>query len=186
MFKKSSSFSRRKTKASSRIPAESGKTLVFLESNTKKKTVKGFLGSEYTIFATGGHLLDLSKTGEYNLGVNLQTFDPSYEIIDKKKKLIEFWESYLKQSKPSQIFLATDPDREGEAIAQEIVRSLKLKDSEYRRLLFREITLDEVKKSLENPLAIDRNLTEAQLSRQVLDRMIGFCLSTLLQKKIQA
>jgi DNA topoisomerase-1 len=163
-----------------------GKILIFLESNTKKITIKSFLGSDYTIFATGGHLLDLVKNGPYNLGVDLQNFKPSYEVIDRKKSLVKFWNEYLEKNKPSQIFLATDPDREGEAIAHEIVETLSLSEGEYKRLLFHEITSSGVKKSLENPLDIDKNLAEAQLSRQVLDRMIGFCLSTLLQKKIQA
>lgn len=163
-----------------------GKILIFLESNTKKITIKTFLGSDYTIFATGGHLLDLVKSGPYNLGVDLQNFKPNYEIIDRKKNLVKFWNEYLLNNKPSQIFLATDPDREGEAIAREIVETLNLNEGSYKRLLFHEITSSGVKKSLENPLDIDKNLAESQLSRQVLDRMIGFCLSTLLQKKIQA
>lgn len=163
-----------------------GKILIFLESNTKKITIKTFLGSDYAIFATGGHLLDLEKSGPYNLGVDLQSFNPSYEIIDRKKALVNFWRNYLIENKPSQIFLATDPDFEGEAIAREIAETLNLEENEYKRLLFHEITSSGVLASLQNPKSIDKNLVEAQRSRQVLDRMIGFCLSTLLQKKIQA
>ncbi|WNE40574.1 MAG: DNA topoisomerase 1 [Mycoplasmataceae bacterium] len=162
------------------------KRLIFLESATKKKTIQSFLGPEYVIFATSGHLWELKKTGIYNLGVNLEDFTPSYEIIPEKKTLINIWKNYLIKEKISAIYLATDPDREGEAIAQETAKSLGVDPKKCQRLLFYEITPRSIKEALDNPLTINEHVVESQLSRQVLDRMIGFCLSTMLQKKLQA
>ncbi|MCE8164158.1 MAG: type I DNA topoisomerase [Candidatus Moeniiplasma glomeromycotorum] len=162
------------------------KGLIFLESATKKKTIQSFLGEEYMIFATGGHLWELRKTGVYNLGVDLENFTPLYETIPEKKTLISAWKNYLSKEKASVIYLATDPDREGEAIAHETAKSLGVDPLKCQRLLFYEITPRSVKEALNNPLTINQNLVDSQLSRQVLDRMIGFCLSTILQKKLQA
>ena len=162
------------------------KGLIFLESATKKKTIQSFLGEEYVIFATGGHLWELRKSGVYNLGVDLENFIPSYDIISEKKNLISIWRNYLAREKVSVIYLATDPDREGEAIAQETAKSLGVDPLKCQRLLFYEITPRSIKEALNNPLTINQNLVESQLSRQVLDRMIGFCLSTILQKRLQA
>jgi DNA topoisomerase I len=162
------------------------KSLIFLESATKKKTIQSFLGEDYIIFATGGHLWELRKTGVYNLGVSLEDFAPSYEIISEKKGLISSWKNYLAKEKISIIYLATDPDREGEAIAQETAKSLGIDPLKCQRLLFYEITPRSIKEALNKPLTINQKLVESQLSRQVLDRMIGFCLSTILQKKLQA
>jgi DNA topoisomerase-1 len=162
------------------------KGLIFLESATKKKTIQSFLGEEYVIFATGGHLWELRKTGVYNLGVDLENFTPSYEIISEKKNLISAWRNYLVKEKTAVIYLATDPDREGEAIAQETAKSLGIDPLKCQRLLFYEITPRSIKEALNNPLTINQNVVNSQLSRQVLDRMIGFCLSTMLQKKLQA
>jgi len=162
------------------------KGLIFLESTTKKKTIQSFLGEEYAIFATGGHLWELRKSGVYNLGVDLENFTPSYDIISEKKGLISAWRNYLAREKVSVIYLATDPDREGEAIAQETAKSLGVDPLKCQRLLFYEITPRSIKEALNNPLTINQNLVESQLSRQVLDRMIGFCLSTILQKRLQA
>jgi len=162
------------------------KTLIFLESATKKKTIQSFLGENYIIFATSGHLWELKKSGFYNLGVDLESFKPTYEIIPGKQTLINFWKGFLKKEEISLIYLATDPDREGEGIAEEVIRLLELKPEQYQRLLFYEITPRNVREALNKPLTINKNLVEAQISRQVLDRMIGFCLSTVLRKKLQA
>ncbi|KLL01557.1 MAG: DNA topoisomerase I [Mycoplasmataceae bacterium RC_NB112A] len=164
------------------------KYLIFLESATKKKTIQSFLGNEYVIFATSGHLWELKKTGLYNLGVDLEkNFIPLYEIIPDKKNFIGIWKNYLSKENFDTIYLATDPDREGEGIAYEVVKLLNLNPSQYQRLLFYEITPHNIRSALENPCSLNQNLIEAQTSRQVLDRMIGFCLSPLLQKiqKIQ-
>jgi len=162
------------------------KSLIFLESSVKRKTIQSFLGDNYVIFATSGHLQELKKSGIYNLGVNLESFEPTYEVIPGKENLISSWKQYLKREKISSIYLATDPDREGEAIAQEVVLLLELSPEQYRRLLFYEITPRNINEALSKPLEVNSNLVEAQVSRQVLDRMIGFCLSTILQKKLQA
>jgi DNA topoisomerase-1 len=162
------------------------KYLIFLESYTKKKTIKTFLGNEYEIFATGGHLTELAKRGYLNLGVDLQKFIPQYDPLPEKNKNVKIWRGYLKDNKPDLILLATDPDREGEAIAQEVVKLLQLQPQQYKRLLFYEITRQSVQQALTNPLPLNQYLVEAQNARQVLDRMIGFCLSPLLQKKLKA
>ncbi|CAI2175608.1 14546_t:CDS:2, partial [Funneliformis geosporum] len=128
----------------------------------------------------------LRKSGVYNLGVDLENFAPSYDIIAEKKGLINVWRNYLSKEKNLIIYLATDPDREGEAIAQETAKSLGVDPLKCQRLLFYEITPRSIKEALNKPLTINQNLVESQLSRQVLDRMIGFCLSTMLQKKLQA
>ncbi|RHZ36021.1 type I DNA topoisomerase [endosymbiont GvMRE of Glomus versiforme] len=162
------------------------KYLIFLESFTKQKTIKTFLGNDYEVFATSGHLMELAKRGYYNLGVDLTKFTPYYDPLPEKNKNIKFWQNYLKKNKPSLILLATDPDREGEGIAQEIVKILQLQPHHYKRLLFYEITQQSIKQALSNPLSLNQSLVEAQNARQVLDRMIGFCLSPLLRKKLQA
>ena len=130
--------------------------------------------------------MELAKKGYYNLGVDLEKFTPSYEIIPGKKSLLAFWQNYLKKEKFTTIYLATDPDREGEAIAEEVVKILKIAPWQHQRLFFYEITPRSVKEALTNPLTINKNLVAAQTSRQVLDRMIGFCLSSILQKKLHA
>ncbi|KLL02699.1 MAG: DNA topoisomerase, partial [Mycoplasmataceae bacterium RV_VA103A] len=162
------------------------KYLIFLESYTKQKTIKTFLGNEYEIFATSGHLTELAKRGYLNLGVDLEKFVPQYDPLPEKNKNVEFWRNYLKNKRPVLIFLATDPDREGEAIAQEVIKLLKLQPQQYKRLLFYEITQQSIQQALTNPLPLNQHLIEAQNARQVLDRMIGFCLSPLLQKKLKA
>src|SRR6185369_6115035 len=162
------------------------KYLIFLESFTKQKTIKTFLGNDYEIFATSGHLMELAKRGYYNLGVDLTKFTPHYDLLPEKTKNIRFWQDYLKRNKPTLILLATDPDREGEGIAQEIVKILQLQPQQYKRLLFYEITQQSIQQALNNLLPLNQSLVEAQNARQVLDRMIGFCLSPLLQKKLQA
>ena len=162
------------------------KYLVFLESFTKRKTIKNFLPNNYEIFATGGHLTELTKSGYYNLGIDLVKFIPQYGLLPEKSKNVKFWHDYLKKNQPDLILLATDPDREGEAIAQEVVKLLNLQPHQYQRLLFYEITQQSVQQALNNLLPLNQNLVEAQTTRQVLDRMIGFCLSPLLQKKLNA
>ncbi|KLL04284.1 MAG: DNA topoisomerase [Mycoplasmataceae bacterium CE_OT135] len=165
------------------------KYLIFLESFTKQKTIKTFLGNDYEIFATSGHLTELKKDGYNNLGLgkDLKEFDftPRYGLLPEKKKKVEFWQNYLKKNQPTLILLATDPDREGEAIAKAVVDLLQLKPQQYKRLLFYEITQQSIRQSLANLSELNQKLVEAQNARQVLDRIIGFCLSPLLQKKIR-
>jgi len=162
------------------------KKIIFLESFTKKKTIQSFLGKEYIIFATSGHLLKIKNSGIYNLGINFKNFEPIYEIIPEKKKMIDFWKNFLKKEEIEIIYLALDSDREGEGIAKEIKEILKLSENKYKRLLFYEITPKNINNSLKNPVKIDSNLVEAQKSRQVLDKMIGFCISPIIRKKLNA
>src|SRR5207302_704586 len=107
------------------------------------------------------HLTELVKQGYYNLGIDLEKFHPTYQIIPGKENLIAFWRKCLQQTPPSTIFLATDPDREGEAIAQEVVEILKLSATPPQRLLFYEITPRSIKEALANPLTINENLVMA-------------------------
>ena len=119
-------------------------------------------------------------------GFNKNHIKPNYRKISKKKKLVNYWKKILEKEKKAKIFLATDPDREGEAIAKEVIELLKLPSSQQCRLLFYEITPQSIKESLEKPLEVNQNLISSQTARQVLDRMIGFCLSPLLKKKYRA
>jgi len=160
------------------------KYLVFLESFTKRKTIKNFLPSNYEIFATGGHLTEIEKSGFYNLGVDLVKFVPQYRLLPERSKNVKYWQSYLKNNKSGLILLATDPDREGEAIAQEVIKILNLQSHQYKRLLFYEITQQSIQQSLNSLLPLNQKLVEAQNARQVLDRMIGFCLSLFCKKNL--
>lgn len=162
------------------------KHLIFLESFTKRKTIKNFLPNNYEIFATGGHLTEIEKSGFYNLGVDLVKFVPQYRLLPEKIKNVKYWQNYLKNNQPGLILLATDPDREGEAIAQEVIKILNLQSHQYKRLLFYEITQQSIQQALKDLLPLNQKLVESQSARQVLDRMIGFCLSPLLQKKLSA
>ena len=161
-------------------------SLIFLESSAKKKTIQGILGQEFYIVATRGHICNLKNSGDYNLGVNLKTFIPSYEVLLDKKKNLNFWKKLIKENEFQNIFLATDPDREGEGIAKEIVEQLHLKENQHKRLVFYEITPYAIREALSNPIKLDNHLVESQTSRQVLDKMIGFCISPLLYKKVKA
>lgn len=164
----------------------SKKKIIFLESGTKKRTIQSFLSSDYLIFATNGHLMELKKSGEYNLGVNLETFIPDYEIIPQKKGMISFWKQIINKENIETIYLATDIDREGERISKELIETLELNSNQYKRLLFYEITPRNIKQALAKPTELNKNLVEAQVCRQILDRMIGFCVSPILKKKINA
>lgn len=163
------------------------KDIIFVESSIKKATIYKILKGKYLIFATGGHLWEIKKNNKYNLGINLEeNFKPEYITINKKENLVKFWRNYFfkkkKEGNKPFIYIATDLDREGEFIGKQIIEILELKDEDYQRLIFYEITPESIEESFKNPLEINKNLIEAQLSRQVLDRMIGFCLSTIIRK----
>jgi DNA topoisomerase-1 len=152
--------------------------LVLVESPTKSKTLQGFLGSKYRVYASYGHIRDLP---ERELGVNIKNeFKPKYIIIAKARKNIE----YLKDQVPkfSNIILATDEDREGEAIAFHLKEALNLKNP--KRIVFHEITKSAIEDALKNPRDIDVNLVDAQQARRILDRLVGYKLSPLLWKKV--
>lgn len=163
------------------------KNLIFVESEAKKKTIKNILGRDYEVLATSGHICNLKNSDEYNIGIDFKTFVPKYEIITHKKNMVSYWKKFLSENNFDNIFLATDPDREGEKIASDLKDVLFVNEKKKcKRLLFYEITPDSIKKTLENPGSIDENLVQAQKTRQVLDKMIGFCISPILIKHIKA
>lgn len=156
--------------------------LVIVESPAKSKTIEKYLGSNYKVVSSKGHIRDLATTGKYGLGIDIEdNFKPNYIPITGKKKDI----SALKKmaSSSDKVILATDPDREGEAISWHLYDELKLKDSEYERVVFNEITKDVVINSINNPRKIDMDLVKSQETRRMLDRIIGFRLSKLMQRK---
>ena len=158
------------------------KKLVIVESPSKSKTIEKYLGSNYKVVSSKGHIRDLSTTGKYGLGVDVDNnFEPTYVPIDGKKKLIA--DLKKEASKFDKVVLATDPDREGEAISWHLKESLGIKDDDYERVLFHEITKDKVIDAINNPTKIDYNLVKSQETRRILDRIIGFRLSKLMQSK---
>lgn len=161
------------------------KNLVIVESPTKAKTISRFLGSDYDIRFSMGHVMDLPKT---KLGVDLDNdFAPQYEIMADKKKMITELRAAGKDAET--IFLATDPDREGEAISANIQELLKGKtktdSARFKRIVFHEITEEAIKHAIESPRLVDDNLVNAQTARRVLDRLVGYKLSPLLWKKVR-
>ncbi|MBR1936837.1 MAG: type I DNA topoisomerase [Bacilli bacterium] len=161
------------------------KKLVIVESPSKSKTIEKYLGKDYKVVSSKGHIRDLATTGKYGLGVDLDNgFKPSYIPIKGKNSVIKELKKDVKDS--SIVYLASDPDREGEAIAWHLKDALGIKDNNYKRVLFNEITHDKVIEAINNPTVIDDNLVKSQETRRILDRIIGFRLSKLLQSKIGA
>lgn len=161
------------------------KNLVIVESPSKSKTIEKYLGNDYKVVSSKGHIRDLATSGKFGLGVDIENnFEPNYIPITRQKKLISELKKEVKDS--DMIYLASDPDREGEAIAWHLKDTLGIKDNQYKRVLFNEITHDKVLDAIENPTVIDHNLVHSQETRRILDRIIGFRLSKLLQNKIGA
>jgi len=161
------------------------KNLVIVESPSKSKTIEKYLGKDYKVVSSKGHIRDLATTGKYGLGVDIEEgFTPHYTAISEKKKLINELKKDVKEA--DKIYLATDPDREGEAISWHLKDALDIKEEEYERVLFHEITKDKVLEAIKNPTKIDDNLVHSQETRRILDRIIGFRLSKLLQSKTGA
>ncbi len=161
------------------------KNLVIVESPSKSKTIEKYLGSDYKVVSSKGHIRDLATTGQYGLGVDIENgFKPNYVAIKGKTKVINELKKDVKDS--DLVYLASDPDREGEAIAWHLKDALGIKDNNYKRVLFNEITHDKVLEAMKNPTVIDDNLVKSQETRRILDRIIGFRLSKLLQSKIGA
>ena len=155
--------------------------LVIVESPSKAKTIGKYLGPEYTVKASMGHLRDLPKN---TMGVDIENgFEPEYVPLEAKADLIGELRKAAK--KADTVFLATDPDREGEAISWHLKELLQLPDDKTRRVTFNEITQKVVNQSIENPRAIDLSLVDAQQARRVLDRIVGYQLSPLLWKKVR-
>lgn len=158
------------------------KNLVIVESPTKARTIGRYLGDGYTIKFSMGHIIDLPKS---RLSVDVEhNFKPQYEVIPDKKKIIAELKSAAKSAET--IILATDPDREGEAIAADIKKILDgKKHGEFKRIVFHEITEDAIKEALNHPRRVDTNLVDAQVARRVLDRLVGYKLSPLLWQKVR-
>ena len=161
------------------------KYLVIVESPTKVKTIKKFLGSSYEVAATNGHVRDLSKS---SLGIDIEhNYEPKYITIRGKGDILAHLRKEVK--KAEKIYLATDPDREGEAISWHLLYALKLEEKleekKVYRITFNEITKNAVKESLKNAREIDMNLVDAQQARRLLDRMVGYRISPLLWSKIK-
>lgn len=157
------------------------KNLVIVESPAKAKTIEGFLGKDFLVKSSFGHVRDLPKS---SIGVEIEkNFTPIYEISTDKKSVISELKKHAEKAEV--IWLATDEDREGEAISWHLAESLNLKEGSYRRIVFHEITKKAILAAIENPRQIDRNLVNAQQARRVLDRLVGFELSPLLWKKVK-
>ncbi len=158
------------------------KKLMIVESPHKSKTISGFLGCDYKVVSSKGHIMDLATSGKFGLGVDVENdFKASYVPIKGKSALIKELKKEVKDA--DEIILSTDPDREGEAISWHLKETLNIKDDNYVRVTFNEITKDVVLNALDNPRKIDDNLVKSQETRRILDRIIGFRLSKLMQSK---
>ena len=158
------------------------KNIIIVESPAKCKTISKYLGDNYTVVSSKGHIRDLATSGKYGLGIDIENdFKPNYEIIKGKKKDVKYLKDLIE--KADHIYLATDPDREGETISWHLYDELKVPDEKYDRIVFNEITKDVVLKALKNPRRIDMNLVHSGEARRFLDRIIGFRLSKVMQSK---
>ena len=156
------------------------KNLVIVESPAKAKTISKMLGNDYVVRASFGHIRDLSKN---NLGFDPQTFKPEYIVSPEKKKVVSELRGHL--GKDTTVYLASDEDREGEAISWHLIETLKLHNIPTKRIVFHEITKSAITHAINNPRPLDMNLVDAQQARRVMDRGIGFTLSPLLWKKVK-
>lgn len=156
------------------------KNLVIVESPAKAKTIQKYLGKDFEVKSSFGHIRDLPKKG---MGIDLATFSPDYEVSADKKKLVTELKAAVK--KADMVWLASDEDREGEAIAWHLADELKLKPENRKRIVFHEITKNAILKAIDNPRDIDQNLVNAQQARRVLDRIVGFEMSPVLWKKVK-
>lgn len=156
------------------------KNLVIVESPAKAKTIQKYLGKDFQVKSSFGHIRDLPKKG---MGIDLETFTPDYEVSEDKKKIVSELKNAVKNAET--VWLASDEDREGEAIAWHLAQELKLKDENSKRIVFHEITKNAILKAIENPRKINQNLVNAQQARRVLDRIVGFEMSPVLWKKIK-
>ena len=158
------------------------KNLVVVESPSKSKTIEKYLGSDYKVLSSKGHIRDLATSGKYGLGVDLEdNFKPNYILMKGKSKLVNELKKEAKSA--DHVILATDPDREGEAISWHLKETLGISDDKYGRVVFNEITENAIKDAFSKPRKIDEDLVHSQESRRILDRIIGFRLSKLMQSK---
>ncbi len=159
--------------------------LVIVESPTKSKTIGHYLGEDYVVEASVGHIRDLAISGKGGFGVDVENdFKPTYVIDEDKKEIVKHLQDLKKKS--DEVILATDPDREGEAIAWHLATVLKLPIESTKRLEFHEITKESITHAIEEPRTIDLNLVHSQETRRIIDRIIGFKLSALLKSKIRS
>ena len=156
------------------------KNLVIVESPAKAKTIEKFLGDDYKVMSSYGHIRDLKK---HELSIDEQTLEPEYEIPDEKKKLVSELKTQAK--KASQVWLASDEDREGEAISWHLCEVMGLDEQKTKRIVFHEITKPAILAAIEHPRTLDMNLVDAQQARRVLDRLVGFKLSPVLWRKVK-
>ncbi len=156
------------------------KNLVIVESPAKAKTIQKYLGKDFEVKSSFGHIRDLPKKG---MGIDLTTFSPDYEVSPDKRKIVAELKEAVKKAET--VWLASDEDREGEAIAWHLAQELKLDENNAKRIVFHEITKNAILKAIENPRKIDQNLVNAQQARRVLDRIVGFEMSPVLWKKVK-
>jgi DNA topoisomerase I len=157
------------------------KNLVIVESPAKAKTIEGFLGKDYTVKSSYGHVRDLKKKG---ISIDIQNgFKPEYEVSEDKKQVVAELKKLAKAAE--MVWLATDEDREGEAISWHLEEALSLVKSKTKRIVFHEITKSAIHKAIENPRQVDNHLVDAQQARRVLDRLVGFELSPILWRKVK-
>ena len=157
------------------------KNLVIVESPAKAKTIEKFLGSEYKVVSSNGHIADLPSN---ELGIDLENnYNPKYKITNDKKDLVKKLKKELKGV--DTVWLASDEDREGEAIAWHLAENLNLKESNTKRIVFREITENAIKNAIENPRQINKSLVDAQQARRVIDRLVGYKISPILWRKVK-
>ncbi len=158
---------------------KTGKHLVIVESPAKAKTINKYLGNDYVVKASMGHVRDLPSKG---MGVDLTTFEPDYEVLESRSKVIGELKKLAKES--DKIYLATDLDREGEAIAWHLKETLGIPDERVFRVIFNAITKSEIQKAFQKPHSIDIDRVNAQQARRILDRIVGYEISPLLWRKV--
>lgn len=160
------------------------KRVIIVESPAKSKTIESYFKHEVMVLSSVGHIRDLSISGKERLGVDIEHgFEPKYQIIKGKNKLVQ---ELIQKTKGKEVLLATDPDREGEAIAWHLAQVLNLDPNLKNRIVFREITKSAINEAIKEPRSIDQNLVNSQETRRILDRIIGFKLSQLLRNKIKS
>ena len=156
------------------------KNLVIVESPAKAKTIEKFLGSDFKVMSSYGHIRDLKK---HEMSIDTDTLEPEYEIPDEKQKLVKELKAQAK--KAEKVWLASDEDREGEAISWHLCEVLGLDEAKTSRIVFHEITKPAILEAIEHPRHLDMNLVNAQQARRVLDRLVGFKLSPVLWRKVK-
>src|SRR5438094_5219339 len=158
---------------------KNGKTLVIVESPAKAKTINKYLGDDFVVKASMGHVRDLPSKG---MGVDLKAFETEYEILESRGKVVSELKKLAKGA--DEIYLATDLDREGEAIAWHLQQALGIPDDRVKRVIFNAITKAEIQKAFKNPHLIDQGRVNAQQARRILDRIVGYEISPLLWRKV--